>query len=455
MTESKVLFVGGNWDDFGGRPSRYMSKFIKAITNKVGEANLVSYNGGHYEELKDIVNRSNEFEIIFWFPNIPTDKEKLKNPKDVNKHAITINYKRNDNNKYHFQELISISMSLRTELTCEVRKTDEGRYELRVFDTVGTVWSDFNINLNKSVAELFSRLSALRKTRYAKYIQSGDAISVPTDKVTNEVLNTFNSLESDFKSLIKPKEGIQRVISTFGVRGYVDPTSHLNDTIFVSERSVVNKVKLENFVAVKMFGNKLKYYGFKKPNVDAGTIAKLFNLLPNVNYVIHSHVYASEYPFTERSIPSGGLQMVDELMKVINKKGFKNNFCVNVIGHGCFILTSDKKFLNNVKFESRNVPELLNADFHTIEVDDGIASFIHTLNGSALKNNELIEVKFTDGSVGTYECIVKHKMTDKFEEVDGEVRQVGSIRHSEAFIELIIKGVATEYSLVGHLARRV
>lgn len=51
----KILFVGGTFDDYGGKPSSIVAKFSYVITKRT-DIELALYNGGYFSEIEKIIS---------------------------------------------------------------------------------------------------------------------------------------------------------------------------------------------------------------------------------------------------------------------------------------------------------------------------------------------------------------------------------------------------------------
>lgn len=434
----KVLFVAGNWDENGGRTSKYMSKFINAVENYVGESNLYSFNGGKYDQLHDIMKLIKEVEVVFWFPNIPGELPRLPKVKDINREVVVLNYKRNDRHRYKLNELISIAISQKSDLTCEVRKDETGHYELRVVDTLGTVWANFDTNLSKSVAKMFSRVSVLHSTTKSSSIKADKPSKIP--KFDKE-LKVFNKAIKENHNLNDAREDVNRFIGTLAIRDNED-----KDLIHFNKRSATIKgIDNTDLVQTKLVNEKTTYYSkYSKPSINAPVYLRLLEQLPNINYAFHSHYYIDKASFTERAVVDGGLEEVSEVIRVLSRESDLRgkNYQVNLIGHGCLVLLNDINDLEDVDFVRRGIPEVIGTDYDYVMVDDGVNHFVSTLKGRVLESGDLIEVMFHDDSVGTHEVKVK-----SYKE--------GDVKYHEAYIEMVIKGAVIEFPLSGVRARRI
>ena len=75
-----ILFVGGTFDDNGGRPSSIVSKFVDAMRNvNTGEYHTFTlYNGGYFSDIESILEKCIEHDVVFWWTNVPNDKPKIR-----------------------------------------------------------------------------------------------------------------------------------------------------------------------------------------------------------------------------------------------------------------------------------------------------------------------------------------------------------------------------------------
>ena len=115
------------------------------------------------------------------------------------------------------------------------------------------------------------------------------------------------------------------------------------NVVFVSKRNVNKQfIELDNFVPVWLENNKLMYSGNDKPSVDTPVQIRLYNYLSNINYMLHSHCYIKNAPFTNRAIPCGAIEEFDEIIKIINDIN-KDYYAINLIGHGSIIMWNNMK----------------------------------------------------------------------------------------------------------------
>ena len=446
MNDLQVLFIAGNWTQEGGRTSNYMAKLINSFESKLGHP-IQAFNGGNIDDLPEILEKYvPDADFVFWSPNIPSSLSSKRriNPKNYNHRVTLVNFKRNDG-RYDFDDMMSISITLRADLTCEVRKNNEGRYEMRIYDILGNLWSDFTTNTSKSVATLISRATALKALTYTKFRHEDTAIQANNENL-DEILAIYKDFGLRLVEVAEPSDHVKRHLGEIAFRGSNDPDDSRYDLIYASERNLrlSESINESNFIATRLDRNTLSFYGDRKPHLSAALFNRIMQEMPGVNYIFFSQCYLRDAKFTERILTKGCNQEYDEVKKVIEENNFAKDG-VNIIGQGSLILGNNlvdivSKFDQLVK---RELPEAICIDFDTIMMDDGENSFINILGDKPLEGNELLEVQFLDGSIGTYNIKLK-----KFDDENGKP-------HSEAYVELVIKGVPIDFPLTGTMARRI
>ncbi len=144
----KTLFIGGTFNDKGGKKSRIAEKVFEGINE-----DAVYLNGGNFSELEGIATGISLYDVAYWFPNIPNEKDKLVSRlKAGNRHLTLITSKRNVEKIYSEKELISHALKNRSNLFIDIRKK-EGVYISRMMDVLGNQFietSDFGL-LGKAI----------------------------------------------------------------------------------------------------------------------------------------------------------------------------------------------------------------------------------------------------------------------------------------------------------------
>ena len=128
------------------------------------------------------------------------------------------------------------------------------------------------------------------------------------------------------------------------------------------ERGIVDKMYIDIDAFVPTYlgedGN-LYYYGDRKPSVDSPIQVRLYQALPNINYMIHAHCYVKNAESTDVALPCGAIEEVEEILKHILDRT-KNFYALNLKGHGMIIMGNSVDDLRGMEFCSR--PELEDCD---------------------------------------------------------------------------------------------
>lgn len=123
----KILFMGGVFNDEGGRPSSYIRKFTEAL-----QAQWNAYwhimNGGHYHDLSHTIeNTIKDFDYLFWFCDVPNDKPKLvKFIKEQHPNIVLTVSKNNRSDKYTRDMLFERMEKAQAQYLLEFKASADG-----------------------------------------------------------------------------------------------------------------------------------------------------------------------------------------------------------------------------------------------------------------------------------------------------------------------------------------
>jgi len=145
------------------------------------------------------------------------------------------------------------------------------------------------------------------------------------------------------------------------------PAIRRDDYILISRRNVDKTgISEKDFVPCYLDEDgRVAFVGENKPSVDAPVQLRLFNALPNIDYILHGHCYIKGAPMTSMAIPCGAVEEVDETLATLAKqyKTLEGTFYVlNLKGHGCLIMANSDKLdvMKDVEFYVRPMPEYMN-----------------------------------------------------------------------------------------------
>lgn len=371
--KDRVLFVGGNWDLNGGRKSKLVEEFAKNIEN------VDLYNGGNYNDLEKILESSINYDTVIWWANVDNRLPKIRNVKEINYKTMLVSSKRNDNDKYSFQDLLQRSFALKSNLTVEFSKKDN-IYHMRLFDPLGNIWYEGD-SIKECAKAMMERL---------KFIKSITRESTTSKEEGSGALAWFFNMfkqemyKSDEEVITPIKEEFLNIVKDYATK-LAEATFNTNDVkrflgnasfrcpkgfpsfrdgkyIFVSRRNVNKEyISIEDFVPVYLEDNKIYYCGDSKPSVDTPIQVRLYEKLPNINYMIHSHCYIKDAPYTEEALPCGAIEEIDEIKKTIDEyydgDYNKDFYVINLLGHGSIMMSNNPKKLKDIEMTGRNLPE--------------------------------------------------------------------------------------------------
>lgn len=371
--ESKILFVGGSWDLNGGKKSKIVDEFAKHLPN------TIVYNGGDYNDLNKILESCTNYDTVIWWANVPNELPKIRNVKDINYKAMLVSSKRNVDNKYSFQDLLQRSFALKSNLTVEFSKNDN-KYNMKLFDPLGNVWYE-GLDIEECSKALLDRLAFIKSITRESTVSSEENIGALAwffNMFKEEMYKSDNNpeipIKKEFLSIVKDyaykfaeatfqTKDVKRFLGNASFRcpkGF--PSFREGKYIFVSKRNVNKEfIGIDEFVPVYLKDGKIYYCGDNKPSVDTPIQVRMYNLLPNINYMIHSHCYIEDAPFTEKALPCGAIEEVDEISELL-KDYYDNDFnrdfyLINLLGHGSIMMSNNPEQLKNINIVGRKLPE--------------------------------------------------------------------------------------------------
>lgn len=371
--KDKILFVGGNWDLNGGRKSKIVDEFAKNMDN------VDLYNGGNYKDLEKILESSINYDTVIWWANVDNSLPKIRDVKEVNYKTMLVSSKRNDDEKYSFQDLLQRSFALKSNLTIEFSKVED-KFHMRLFDPLGNIWyegEDISECANKMVDRLKFIKGITRESttsseensgalawffnmfKQEMYKSDGDVI-VPIKEEFLEIVKDYATklAEATFNTI-----DVKRFLGNASFRcpkGF--PSFRDGKYIFVSRRNVNKEfISIDEFVPVYLEDNKIYYCGENKPSVDTPIQVRLYEKLPNINYMIHSHCYIKDAPYTNTALPCGAIEEIDEISSLISEyyDGDYNRdfYIINLLGHGSIMMSNSPEKLRDIEMVGRNLPE--------------------------------------------------------------------------------------------------
>ena len=355
---NSILLVGGTWDFQGGKKSRVVEKFAREFSY------VTVYNGGYYFDLHRIIETSIYFDVVLWWANVPNDMPKVRNVKEINYKALLVTSKRN-NGEYTFEELLQRSLEAKANLTIEF--SEKGKvFNMRLFDPLGNLWYD-GASIISCAEKMQKRLEFLSTMTREPTISSDiklEDLNLSDDTFNEDFLGIVRNYANVFAEAIFQTKDVKRFLGNASFRcpkGF--PSFRQGDLIFVSRRNVNKEfISAQDFVPVYMKDRKIYYIGENKPSVDTPIQVRLYKMFPNINFMIHSHCYIKNAMFTDRIVPCGAIEEVDEIERAV-KKFYNGNFervayVLNLRGHGSIMMSKDPELLKDINIVGRQLPEI-------------------------------------------------------------------------------------------------
>lgn len=366
MKDTKVMLVGGTFDYAGGKASGVVAKMRAVIENLFAE--YTYYNGGFVDELhSQILPQVKDADVVIWMPNVPNEAPKMRHVKEINPKVILVSSKRNDNAKYAFSELINRALQQKSNLVIEFTQYEEtGAFGMRVFDPLGTLFYKGH-DVVQMTLEVCRRAFHLTQFTRVQSVQVGGERAAPDQP---EFFEFARGCSDIFHNLINPDAGVTRFLGNMSFRCQNGFPSYRGDDglIYVSRRNVDKRyIKAESFVPTyRGEDGKVYYYGEHKPSVDTPIQQRLYELFPQMNYMLHAHCYIN-LPGTVKTkhpVPCGALEEVQEIINATMYNGMQDNklITVNLVGHGCIIMAATIDDIKDIPYEAfyaRVMPEVL------------------------------------------------------------------------------------------------
>jgi len=362
-----VLFVGGWFDKKGGHPSRIVRKLAYGLYETI--------NGGTIQDLEEVLDTVHRYDAVVWMPHISNSETKLlPRIKENAPRIVLISSKRNDRRKYEFEHVIDRALKSKSQLLIEIRDSPLSNtarcYDLRLVDPLGNVSEWFttgriNEQGEEEIAEfrclLYERIQFLLRMKRVKSVCSA---LQPLEKarLDRRFMKAIQKYADRFHELIHGDNENPRFMGNASFRctkgGF--PSQRTEHAIYVSRRNVDKRcLDSDGFVAVdntlehsrmmrrspshlrkEISEQSVMYWGENKPSVDTPVQVELYRLFPNINFMLHAHVYHKDGVMTARYVPCGDLREVDEVVNAIGDPEAKR-FIVNLKGHGCILASEN------------------------------------------------------------------------------------------------------------------
>lgn len=367
---NKILIVGGTFDRNTGKPSSLIQKMYIQLKEY---CDVEIFNGGNVEQLQGILESTPSYNCVFWFANVDNSEEKIRNVKEYAPHTLLITSKRNDNQKYNFEELIQRALANKSNLCYEFSKDDtDGKFNIRVFDPLGCVWFNGK-DINKAIISTMNRINYLSSVTRKPSVRVDTNIDVIFTDKDKQFLEFVKTSANTFHKLMCLPPDVKRFVGNASLR-FKEPTRCMNgfpairkdDIVLISRRNVDKTgISEKDFIPCYLDDNEnVAYIGENKPSVDSPVQLRLFKQLNNIDYILHGHCYIENAPMTSIAIPCGAIEEVNEVVtciKEVYNTLDKTFYAINLKGHGCLIMANSERLddMKKVTFINRSIPEIV------------------------------------------------------------------------------------------------
>lgn len=352
--EAKNLIVGGTFLEESGKPS----KIVAALASHMGWS---VQNGGRISDLRETLEKIvPTLDALIWMPNICNDVEKLlPDIKKINPKLFLVQSKRVLEKDYTEADVIGRLLASHANMGIMLTQPAEKRYHFKLLDPLGNLWADTD-DIDELGDALQTRIFCLSRLERVPSIRVGsNNFDLGLEPEFLRIIRSYGEQFSKFVNAVNPNRLLGNA-STRCSKGFPSVRPPHSQYILVTRRNV-DKATLseQDFVPVSYPGactRDVQYLGDNKPSVDTPIQMRLFDYYPNVNYMIHGHVYIKDAPTTRSKIPCG---YVEEFTEIANLFPFReaSNFAVNLKGHGCLILARDLAFFGQQILRARPFPE--------------------------------------------------------------------------------------------------
>ncbi len=336
MKEIKTILVGGN---FGDTPKE--SSVIRKMAAFINNATVV--NGGSFEDIKNI--DLSGYSLIYWMPNIDNGYDKVYPKKDAG--AVLICSKVLRENRTVVDAVTRI-FQIGGNAVIAIESVGPF-FRFSLIDALGNLWvNTSNLQtLTTSVTDLFFwTIGSIRQgTKHAGNVEFDFSYLQEFIDINRQVADKFEIINSRFFGNCST-----RCSKMF-------PTARVDGTSMIVSKRNVSKKRLttDDLVLTQMVGDTIEYFGDSKPSVDTPIQIRLYQLFPEINYMIHGHTYVKGSSFTDNYCPCGDVREVEEVANLI-----KSDFgVVNLVNHGFFMfadtLENLRKMVDELEFVERLV----------------------------------------------------------------------------------------------------
>lgn len=328
----KVLLVGGNFGDtLEKRESGVLKKIYAAFSSPASEVDII--NGGKLTDLPDSIGG---YDLVLWMLNINNAEQKHYPSKDPGSVLICSKVMREG---YTRIESLSRIFRMHGNAVLEVYKDDPANIKFVFLDALGNEWYS-----GSDIEELVKQILSF-------YIFTKSSVRIQTTRIESPAEHNLSGLieaNKRLQSLVMSRCG-NRFFGNLSTRcTKLFPSMRDGEVMYVSPRNVSKESIRPKDMIVYMSGD--KYYGEQKPSVDSPCQIRLYEKLPEINFMIHGHATLQKVQTTKNYRLCGDTREVSEVLDIINSDSMR--FCINLKNHGFLIGAND---LDNLELIIENI----------------------------------------------------------------------------------------------------
>jgi len=356
-----MLIVGGNFET--GKPSGYVRRLVEAMAPRRA---AIVHNGGDWAALERICQTLPDHGAILWMPDVDNSRPKLVDSiKKLAPRTLLITSKRNDAGRYSFGDLVARALRSHSGLMLELSKSGDGFVAATLMDPLGNVFCQKEVDAAKLADALCDRIDFLQLGTRVGSTCLGRRFFEPDLDAPERIESFFEIVRAHaqtFHGLIHGAAHPERFLgnASFRCESGFPAFRAAGGIAFVSKRNIDKRdIGLAGFVPVSLADEQcVGYWGDPavKPSVDSPINIRLFNALPHINFMLHSHTYVNNAPATQEVLACGDAREADAVLRLVDPRA--PLFHVNLRGHGSLVGASDPELLRNIWYTPRPAPEI-------------------------------------------------------------------------------------------------
>lgn len=352
---NSLLLVGGTFSDEGGKPSGVIGKLGRALTKRGFKVGVV--NGGRSQDLPTcpLVERhssldTTRYDTIIWMPNVPNEWEKRYPEKKIGAILICSKAMREGVTRY---DAVNRIFKMHGNAVLEVSQIGN-QFRFSLVDALGNEWVS-TTDLEKLCVEM---------NQFVLWIET--SIRVNSRKVGEELVERSKvGYLSEFLFLVRgladfAEESVtSRYFGNASTRcmkffpsSRIDEEHQFSSSAWVSARNIdKRRIKPVDmvFVGQGVHSGQVEYFGDRKPSVDTPVQLVLYEMYPQLNFLIHGHLYVSGAYITADYYPCGDMRE----LTAIHQNALEGSGVINLRNHGFLMYAESLRELKDVANYSR------------------------------------------------------------------------------------------------------